>query len=995
MRIFIFLMLFFFSTKLLAQEKKPLTHSVYDDWRSVGERLISNDGNFIVYTVIPQEGDADLVIQNITTKFKKIIARGYAAVITADSKNVICKIKPFFKDTRQAKIKKKKVDEMPKDSIAIIELGKDSILKFARVKSFKIPEKSGDWLAFQFEKTLPDTIKKIMIPDSIKVKIDLMVKLTDSIIHHSIDSIKGNINNQAVINIAQKAASRILKAANDELTPNFVGAQNTDADGEETSNPISNEGTDLIVKNLTAFKERVFKNVNDYLFDKLGKKIVIKCNKNIKANNLKGYVLLYHLQTEKIDTLLNGFNDCKNFAFNEQGTQLAFVAERDSSEKSLQKFYKLWYYSDDQKSTKIIAEKNTVGMRLGFTISENGSLVFSNNEKKLFFNTTSIKPAKDTTLVDFELARLDVWHYNDDYLQPQQLKRLDNELKRSYAAVINLQEDKVVQLGSETAENISIINRGDADFVLATSTNGNRIQTQWTGNEITNAYIINTTDGTKKLVQKNIETSFSASPMGKYIYWYNPVLKNYFTYEVVTEMVRNITQKILVPLYDTENDVPDNPSPAGFTGFTANDEYALINDEYDIWKVSPNGFEAPKNITNNYGRLNATNFSYLKFDAEKRFIEADENILLKTFNKQTKYAGYASIKVDEIAAPQIIINQPFSYQNITKAKNALQFIVQQSSIAQSELYATADLKNFIPLTNLASQQAKYNWLTAELVKWKMLDGKMSQGILYKPENFDPKKKYPVIFYFYERNADGLYNYKAPAPSASTINIPYFVSNGYLVFDPNIYYKTGEPGQSAYNSVVSAAKYLATMPYVDAGNMGIQGQSWGGYQVAFLITKTNMFKAAGAGAPVANMTSAYGGIRWGTGLNRQFQYEKTQSRIGATLWQRQDLFIKNSPLFGADKVNTPLLLMHNDADGSVPWYQGIEFFTALRRLNKKVWMLQYNGEDHNLVERKNRKDLSIRLSQFFDYYLKNAKPAKWIKDGVPATEKGKDWGLGLE
>ena len=222
-----------------------------------------------------------------------------------------------------------------------------------------------------------------------------------------------------------------------------------------------------------------------------------------------------------------------------------------------------------------------------------------------------------------------------------------------------------------------------------------------------------------------------------------------------------------------------------------------------------------------------------------------------------------------------------------------------------------------------------------------------------------------------------------------------MSNGYLVFDPNIYYKTGEPGQSAYNSVVSAAKYLASMPWVDSAKMGIQGQSWGGYQVAYLITKTNLFKAAGAGAPVANMTSAYGGIRWGTGLNRQFQYEKTQSRIGATLWERPDLYLKNSPLFSADKINTPVLIMHNDADGSVPWYQGIEFFTALRRLNKKVWMLQYNGEDHNLVERKNRKDLSLRLSQFFDYYLKGAPPANWIKYGLPAIDKGRSWGLETE
>ena len=175
-------------------------------------------------------------------------------------------------------------------------------------------------------------------------------------------------------------------------------------------------------------------------------------------------------------------------------------------------------------------------------------------------------------------------------------------------------------------------------------------------------------------------------------------------------------------------------------------------------------------------------------------------------------------------------------------------------------------------------------------------------------------------------------------------------------------------------------------------MAIQGQSWGGIQVAQLVTMTDMFKAAWAGAPVANMTSAYGGIRWESGLNRQFQYEKDQSRIGATLWEKPQLYIESSPLFHLPKVKTPLVIMANDADGAVPWYQGIELFTGMRRLGKKVWMLTYNGEAHNLVERRNRKDIQVREQQFFDWMLKGEKPAKWLTEGVPAVKKGRDWGL---
>ena len=179
------------------------------------------------------------------------------------------------------------------------------------------------------------------------------------------------------------------------------------------------------------------------------------------------------------------------------------------------------------------------------------------------------------------------------------------------------------------------------------------------------------------------------------------------------------------------------------------------------------------------------------------------------------------------------------------------------------------------------------------------------------------------------------------------------------------------------------------PNIDSKRMGLQGQSWGGYQTAQMITMTNRYAAAMAGAPVSNMISAYGGIRWESGLNRQFQYEKQQSRIGATLWEAPELYIENSPIFNLPKVKTPLLIMSNDEDGAVPWYQGIELFTGLKRLGKPCWMLNYNGDKHNLMKNANRIDLSIRMRQFFDHYLQGAPAPKWLTDGIPATVKGEE------
>ena len=267
-----------------------------------------------------------------------------------------------------------------------------------------------------------------------------------------------------------------------------------------------------------------------------------------------------------------------------------------------------------------------------------------------------------------------------------------------------------------------------------------------------------------------------------------------------------------------------------------------------------------------------------------------------------------------------------------------------------------------------------------------------QGILYKPDHFDAAQKYPMMVYFYEKMSDRLHRHYAPAPARSSINFSFYVSRGYLVFVPDIPYKVGYTGESAMNSVVPGVLHLLDQGFVDRERIGVQGHSWGGYQIAYMITRTNLFRAAEAGAPVSNMTSAYGGIRWGSGMSRMFQYEKSQSRIGGSLWEYPLRYLENSPIFWADKIETPVLMMHNDEDGAVPWYQGIEFFVALRRLGKPVWLLNYNGEDHGLRKLHNQRDFAVRLQQFFDHYLLDAPAPVWLQHGVPAVEKGKTLGL---
>lgn len=962
---------FFFYPLILVAQKKPLDHSVYDGWQSIGERAISNNGKWVVYTVTPQEGDANLFIQSTEdTAKKRNIPRGYNAVITDDSRFVVFKIKPFFREIREARIKKKKMEDMPKDSIGIVELANDSIVKVAKIKSFKIPERAGGWVAYLKEKDLT-TSRSATSPtqntvDSLRLKIDSLTQLVVQL-------------------------------------KNIKGGNKDDAGDDPLTVASSIEGSDLVVRNLHTGKEKTFKNIIDYLFSKGGQKLVMRITKSARDSS-QNAVAVYDTKRDRVDTILKGGNDFRNFVFSEDGNKLAFVAERDTAAKALQKFYGLYLYHNGADSAELLVNKASVGMEVGMTVSENATISFSKSGNRLLFGIAPIQPAKDTTLVDFETAKLDVWNYKDDYLQTQQLFNLQNELKRSYLTVFDFTRNKLIPLGSSGLPNVLSTADGDGEMFVGITDTGRRVQAQWIGNTLKDVYAINPATGERTLVKENFDGDVYPSADGKYILLYDNKARNYFAWN--GKELKNITAKIPVPLYDEENDVPSDPNPYGVMAWHEGDSAVYIYDRYDVWRVDPKGLAELAMITN--GRQQKISYRYLKVDTALRFITSNQSLYFKRFNQANKSSAIVQKTRQDWSPLGFVTGHDDSnaYTTFLKAKDNNKFLYSKESYTQSpNLHlAEAAIPNdsdrhlvggafvAVKITSLNLQQSQYNWGTAELFKWKTFNGKESTGILYKPEDFDPKKKYPMLIYFYEKLSDGLNNYLPPAPTPSRLNVSFFVSRGYLVFAPDISYTKGHPGKDAYNYIVSGAQALAKNPWVDAKNIGIQGQSWGGYQVSYLITATNMFKAAWAGAPVVNMFSAYGGIRWESGLNRQFQYEKTQSRIGATPWERPDLYIENSPFFHLKNVTTPLVIMANDADGAVPWYQGIEFFTAMRRLNKKVWLLNYNGEAHNLVERRNRKDIQIREQQYFDWLLKGEKPPKWITEGVPAVKKGRDWGL---
>ncbi len=939
-------------------QKKPLDHSVYDAWQSVGVRKLSNDGKKIQYEVNPQEGDKTLFLSFVDTKEEIKVERAEKAVFTNDSRFVAFQIKPFFKDIKAVKNKKKKEDELAKDSLGIYNFSKKELVKIPNVKSFKIPEKGTDYIAYLLEKA-KDTVKGKSKPaPKAKGKDKTPLQL---VLMNLSNSSKIELNNVVDYYFNEKGTYLVFTTANPEKKK---------ADNKEKSDEKEAEEDKSEVKqtNPEATKET--------------------------PSTIYG-VFAIDLKTQKQYTLFEGEGDFSRFSFDKNGEQVVFTFNNEE-EKTLVKTYTI-YYSKMPKAAKVLLTDKTAGMPNNWVISENYTPIFSKNGKRLYFGTAPKPIAKDTTLIADDYAVVDIWHFNEDYLQPQQLVSLDKDLKRSFLATINLAKpSKMVQLADNNSNSASLVDEGDASIVFLSSDFGRRVEKQWNVSGVTSYYVVDVETGARKLVVKDLPGRASISPKGTAVAYFNSQEGNWYLYDVKTGKTKWLNKGLQVSFADEEFDMPDNPSAYGLQGWTTNDESVLIRDRFDIWEFFVRDAKSARMITNGFGRKNTITFDLIQLNSEERAFNRNEVLIAAVFNEKNKDAGFFSLRIKEQNNPTEILMENFNGFNfLTKANDAQVYaFVKGNFITPNELFVGTDLSKAEKISTTNKQQQEYNWGTNELIHWTTPNGFDATGVLFKPEDFDPNKKYPMIVYFYEKLSDNLNRYEAPAPTPSRLNIPFFVSNGYLVFTPDVSYIDGYPGKSAEEYINSGVDFLKENAWVDGNKIAIQGQSWGGYQVTHLVTVTDRYAAAWAGAPVSNMTSAYGGIRWQTGMSRQFQYEKTQSRIGKTLWDGYDLYIENSPLFKVPNITTPLVIMHNDNDGAVPWYQGIEMYMAMRRLSKPVWMLNYNGDEHNLMKRQNRKDIQIRQQQFFDYYLKGAKAPVWMVKGVPAIMKGKDWGFEL-
>jgi dipeptidyl aminopeptidase/acylaminoacyl peptidase len=917
-------------TSAAQNNKIPITHSVYDSWNDLVNPSISSNGRWISYEVNPQDGDGSLLLVDNQNNLKTSFTRGYKSAISALNDFIVYQVKPQKAVTRKAKVDKKKKDDMPKDSLKVYVFESKKSYSFPKLKSYKLGEVDGGWVAIFTEMKKKD---KQPADTTKKEKTKVAKKSTKS---------------------------------NDDEKPGM-----------------------LTLFNPSTESKKEFTGVFDFAVSRNGSLIAFnaKTDDTLSLSNVQ----VFDVTKAEAVKIFEQKGDIKNLVIDETGTQLAFQFSADTGKV---KNYDLYYWPSKERKAELLISSQTAGIPKGWVVSQHTTPYFSRSGARLMFTTMpkQIAEPKDT-LTDDEKVILDLWSWTDTLLMTQQKFNLKDELKRSYLACYIIKDKKFLQLADKQIPTVRIEPKVDVPYALGSSDIPYEYSMTWESSGNNDYYLIDLKTGAKKLVLKANPFRVSLAPSGNYLAYYLPNDNSWYVYIVKENRSICLTSGMDVKFFEEENDTPSLPNPYGFAGWVEGDKYFVVYDKFDLWGLDPTGKSKPTNLTIDKGRSTKTTFRFQRTDPEFLFIKSNGDELLTMFNDITKQGGYFSINLSKASDLKLLVKGDNIYSSLIKARNSDKLIWQKESYKEYRDLWVSDfnLTNAKKLSEANPQMSRYKWGSIELVKWVDFNRDSVEGLLYKPENFDPSKRYPMMVYFYEKNAENLNRHYEPKPGRSVICPTLYASNDYLVFIPDIKYRIGTPGRSAYDAIISGTMAMVNRGFVDKDRIGVQGQSWGGYQIAYLVTQTDLFKAASAGAPVSNMTSAYGGIRWESGMARMFQYEHEQSRIGGTLWEKPLNYIENSPLFYAPRVNTPLLIRHDDADGAVPWYQGIEYFLALRRLGKPVWMVNYNDEPHNLVRRANRIDWTIRMMQFFDYFLKDTPEPSWMKDGIPAIKKGKTLG----
>ena len=605
-----------------------------------------------------------------------------------------------------------------------------------------------------------------------------------------------------------------------------------------------------------------------------------------------------------------------------------------------------------------------------------------------------------------ENPSLILWHGKDPRLQSQQIVQEAQDRAFNYLSEYRIPDNKFVRLSDDALRTVNLV--GHDHFAYGIDTREYDQPMSYNGRRYEDVYGVDLATGERKpLLKKHIASQLLASPNGKNIlYWGDDA--QWWVVDVASGQKRELTKGVPTVFADTSDDHNNLVTPpVAPVGWSKDGNAVLLSDAFDVWKVPVNGGPAV-NLTVD-GKKNQIRYQRLyAFERAGRSgaapagrggrggnglvdgIDLGQPLYFATYGEWTKKEGLSKVDPSKPGAERLVWDDAkLAYQ---KARDGDVYLYTKQTANDFPNYfvASADLKSGRQITDVNPQQRDFAWTSGvKLINYTSAKGDKLQGALYLPANYQPGRKYPLLVTIYEKRSNLAHTYVMPNET-STPNRSIYTSRGYAVLDPDIVYRVNDPGMSAVWCVIPAVKAAIATGIIDSANVGLWGHSWGGYQTAFLVTQTNIFKSAIAGAPLTDMVSMYSSIYWNTGGADQAIFESSQGRFKGNYADNYDAYIRNSPNFHAKNVKTPLIILANDKDGAVDFNQGITYFNTLRQMNKDVILLEYVGENHGLARPINMKDYAMRQKDWFDHYLKGAPAPEWMTNGIPRIKMDEYW-----
>jgi dienelactone hydrolase len=953
-----------------ASPKIPLDYRAYDGWKSIRGTVLSDDGRYAAYALVPEDGDPILIVHDFTTGKDLSEPRGIEPAFTADGRYLVYAVRAPNADIHRAQREHKKAEEQPKNGLGVLDLASGTATVVDRVKDFKLPKDLGrDTLAYHLESPEPSATPS-------------------------------GVPSPAAASPSALPASPAPPAAHANAAPGAATSATPSPSPSPDALHKIEPGTPLVIRDLAAATETRVPDVSAYAIAHDGAFVAYAVQSKKRTDDA---LRVFDCATAATTSLRSGAGHYVKPTFAPKHDFLAFLTDADSFESPSPSYVLVHVDLTAHAGAPPPSPRRLVAAEVGngstfsaFPPSENGDLHYTRDGKRLFFGVAAAPTPVPSGTPD--PVKVDIWNWHDRDLQSEQRKHADDERKRTAEAVANVDGSLSSVLASGDVRVISA--NENPDVALGYDDVRYRMQRSW-DREYADVYAVSLAGGSRKLLMRKAPVELpeqtvafddtSLSPHGAFAVAYDPLARAWFSVDTCTAKRTDLTSRLHVAFYDERDDHPAPPPPYGLAGWLDGDRYVLLRDRYDVWAVDPRTGAAHA-LTGGIGRKRHIVFEPQNLDDDADSFDPAKPIVLHAQNEDTKDQGIWRVRTTGANAfvPQEIVMLPKAVTIAVKARNADRITAFEQSFSEMRnLWSAPNLDApFARISDANPQRANYRWGTEHLVSYRSTWGVPLRGILYTPDGFDPHEKYPMLVYFYERFSDDYHAmpFTTPAPNTSPTLVRY-VSNGYVVFVPDIAYRVGHPGESALQCLEPGVDSIVKRGFVDPERIGIAGHSWAAYQIAYVLTRTHRFRAAEAGAAVANMTSAYGGIRLESGIVREFQYEKGQSRIGATPWDRPDLYLENSALFHVENVQTPYLTIANELDGAVPQLQGIEFFTALRRLGKEAYLFSFDGEDHNLRGREQQKYWTVHLDEFFDHFLLGKPTPAWMTDGVDFLHRG--------